>query len=254
MLASSSSPHTRTSTSPARAASARSSAASNVCTSTSLPSSLYVDSAWGECWDPFALGVALIALRQAGSTRPPTHFGTIARRSPWRDGSPMNASVPPGARTRWNSDIAVSSPGRWCSTACPITRSNDSSANGSASASASTASTSSPRPAAVSDSRRSMPGEMSVATACVDHACAQQVQREVAGAGPDLERPRVPAGRRAQRLAQLAQHLAGADLAVVDGPLRVVGVRRLIVVANVRRADAVCLDRAGRGRHGARGL
>ena len=51
----------------------------------------------------------------------------------------------------------------WCRTAWPKTRSKLSSSKGSSSASVATVSTSSPSASAVSESRRSMPGEMSVA-------------------------------------------------------------------------------------------
>ena len=59
-----------------------------------------------------------------------------------------------------------------------------------------------------------------------DHAGAQQVEREVAGARADLERARVAARLVPERLAELAGHLRLADVAVADAPLRVVVLRR----------------------------
>ena len=77
----------------------------------------------------------------------------------------------------------------WCRTAWPKTRSKLSSSKGSCSASAATVSTLeaelAPRSASASSS---IPGEMSVAVGALDHARLQQVEREVAGAGADLER------------------------------------------------------------------
>ena len=58
-----------------------------------------------------------------------------------------------------------------------------------------------------------------------DHAGAQQIEREVAGAGTDLERALVVAGLAAERLRELHQHLALARFAVVDRPLAVVAAR-----------------------------
>ena len=77
----------------------------------------------------------------------------------------------------------------------------------------------------------------------LDQPELQQVEREVPGAGPDLERIRERSrGLAAERLDQLRAHLALADLAVVDAPLGVVGRRRRIVIPRVR-----VLDLGGRG-------
>jgi hypothetical protein len=75
-----------------------------------------------------------------------------------------------------------------------------------------------------------------------DHPGAHQVEREVARARADLERPLEPAGghgERPQGLAQLARHLRLTDLVVADSPLRVVVLGGQVVVAHVRRADGV---------------
>ena len=86
---------------------------------------------------------------------------------------------------------------------------------------------------------------MSVATASPTTPGAQQVEREVAGAGADLERARrSAAGSCAERLAELAGDLRLADVAVVDAPLRVVVLGGEVVVADVGVADArrrVCM-------------
>ena len=102
--------------------------------------------------------------------------------------------------------------GRWWSTAWPRTRSNDSSANGSRSASARRTSTSRPRSVAVASSRLSIPGEMSIAVASSTIPRREQVEREVAGPGADLERAPVPTWRPTERLRQLHQHLAPPDV------------------------------------------
>jgi hypothetical protein len=78
------------------------------------------------------------------------------------------------------------------------------------------------------------------------HAGAQQVQREVAGAGADLERPPIAPRLVPERLSELALDLRLADLAVVDSPLRVVVVGGEVVVADVRVPDALrALHRPG---------
>ena len=88
---------------------------------------------------------------------------------------------------------------------------------------------------------------MSVATASVDHAGADQVDDEVAGPGADLER--APEARRlaAQRLAELAQHLALALGVVGDAPLGVVARGRQVVVADVGVEDLSLLPPCGAG-------
>ena len=79
---------------------------------------------------------------------------------------------------------------------------------------------------------------MSLHVASLDQPGAQQVQREVARAGADLERARVAARpRAAERLAHLRQHLVVPELAEVDAPLGVVVVGRDVVVARVDVAD-----------------
>ncbi len=104
--------------------------------------------------------------RQAGATRAAARLGTSAMRSPWREGSPAKTTTPPGRSTRRNSANAWSRSGRWCSTAWPSTRSNDSSSNGSASASATRRlDRRGPRRAALPSSASSIPGEMSVQVA-----------------------------------------------------------------------------------------
>ena len=80
---------------------------------------------------------------------------------------------------------------------------------------------------------------MSVQTASRDHAGAQEVQREVAGPGADLQRAVEARRRAAERLAHLAEHLRAADLAEVDAPLGVVVGGRDVVVAGVDVADGL---------------
>ena len=87
----------------------------------------------------------------------------------------MKASVPPGASTRRNSASAWSRSGRWCSTAWPSTRSNESSANGSGSASACAGLDLQRSSAAVAPSRSSIPGEMSVAVASPITPCRSRL-------------------------------------------------------------------------------
>ena len=83
----------------------------------------------------------------------------------------------------------------------------------------------------------------------LDQAGAQQVEREVAGSRADLERARVVAGRAAECLAHLREHLLAADLAEVDAPLGVVVVGRDVVVARVDVADLLVLSVGGTERH-----
>jgi hypothetical protein len=73
-----------------------------------------------------------------------------------------------------------------------------------------------------------------------------EVEREVAGAGADLEAALVHPDRLAERLAQLAGHLLAAGLLVGDPPLRVVRLRGHVVVARVDVLDRLC---RGGGRH-----
>ena len=83
-----------------------------------------------------------------------------------------------------------------------------------------------------------------------DHSSLQQVEAEVAGPGADLERPVIAVVElRTEQLAQLAEHLRPADLAEVDAPLRVIGLRGDIVVPRVRVSDLI---RAAQCLHGVR--
>ena len=73
-----------------------------------------------------------------------------------------------------------------------------------------------------------------------DHTGLEQVQREVARAGADLQRAfEAPVEPRAEHLAQLAEHLGLADLAEVDAPLGVIARRGNVVIARVYVADFV---------------
>ena len=141
----------------------------------------------------------------------------------------------------------------WWRTAWPKTRSKLSSSKGSSSASVATVVTS-PRPSAsaVAASRFSIPGEMSVAVSRSITPELDQVEREVAGAGADLQR--VAEGRAvepAERLDQLQPHLLLAGVAEVDAPLGVVLVGGGVVVAGVDVLDVLGRG-GGRGRHRAR--
>ena len=78
-----------------------------------------------------------------------------------------------------------------------------------------------------------------------DHARLHQVEREVPGARPDLQRAPERAGSPAEQLLDLAEHLGPADVAEVDAPLRVVVGGRDVVVAAVDVEDLV--GRVGRG-------
>ena len=137
----------------------------------------------------------------------------------------------------------------WWRIAWPKTRSKLSSANGSASASV--ADRRRPRARARRRSRESVasiPGEMSVAVARSISPELQQVEREVAGAGADLER----VAERARRLARrapwrsFAPHLGLADLAEVDPPLGVVLAGGGVVVAGVGVLDLARRSPSGR--------
>ena len=130
--------------------------------------------------------------------------------------------------------------GRWCRTAWPSSRSKLSSANGSDSASARAALTFEPEPPRVGVQRRDHPGRDVGAGGVRDDPGLEQVEAEVAGAGADLERAVVALVELgAEQLAELAEHLALADLAEVDPPLGVVRLGRDVVVARVDVADLV---------------
>ena len=73
----------------------------------------------------------------------------------------------------------------------------------------------------------------------LDQARAQQVEREVARPGADLERPAERPRLAAKRLSQLAEHLATGLGAEIDAPLGVVVARGDIVVADVCVLDLV---------------
>jgi hypothetical protein len=68
-------------------------------------------------------------------------------------------------------------------------------------------------------------------------AVEQEVEREVAGAGADLERVAVARRVRAERLAQLAHDLLDPDRAELDPPLGVVRRGGVVVVAGVDVED-----------------
>src|SRR4029450_2484490 len=70
-----------------------------------------------------------------------------------------------------------------------------------------------------------------------DHTGAEQVQREVAGARADLERPGGMVRLPPKRLAQLAGDLRLPDGVVLDSPLRVVAWGGEVVVAQVGVAN-----------------
>jgi hypothetical protein len=107
-----------------------------------------------------------------------------------------------------------------------------------------------PEPARVGLERLQHAGRDVGARRVLDDPGAEQVEREVAGARADLQRARVRAGRRAQQLGELAEHLRPADPAEVDAPLGVVVVGRDVVVAAVDVEDVV--GGGGRG-HAGRG-
>ena len=80
------------------------------------------------------------------------------------------------------------------------------------------------------------------------HAGAQQVEREVARAGADLERAVEALGAPAERLAQLAHHLRLPGLTVGDAPFVVVMGRSEVVIAHVRLVDRLGLHGGGKPR------
>ena len=84
-----------------------------------------------------------------------------------------------------------------------------------------------------------------------DLAGEQEVQREVAGARPDLERVAERPGAAGEDLPELAHDLLEPAGAEVDAPLGVVARGRVVVVARVDVADRL---RCGRGRHGGGGV
>ena len=88
--------------------------------------------------------------------------------------------------------------------------------------------------------RASMPGRDVRGDRRADHPGAQQVEREVAGAGADLERAVEAAARAAAAPAPCAAcrvTCAWPDLVVADAPLRVVVLGGEVVVADVGVAD-----------------
>ena len=96
--------------------------------------------------------------------------------------------MPPGRRTRRNSAKARSRSGMWWRTAWPKTRSKLASANGSVSASARTVSTSSPSSAALRASGVEHAGRDVGRGRAAGQPELQEVEREVAGPGADLQR------------------------------------------------------------------
>jgi hypothetical protein len=86
-------------------------------------------------------------------------------------------------------------------------------------------------------------------------ALLHEVEREVAGARPDLQRAGERTGVGAEQLLDLAEHLGAADLAEVDTPLGVVLGRRHVVVAAVDVEDVLgalgCGHRGRKSRTGA---
>ena len=126
----------------------------------------------------------------------------------------------------------------WCSTAWPSTRSKLVIRERQRSASAGRVPTSRPSRSALAASVCEHPRRDVAAGGVLDQPAEQQVEREVAGPRADLERARDSAPRlAAERLAELREDLALAELAEVDAPLGVVVVRGNVVVARVRVAD-----------------
>ena len=106
-----------------------------------------------------------------------------------------------------------------------------------------------PEAARVALQHREHAGRDVAAHGAAHHAGLQQVEREVARAGADLQRAREGAGLAAERLAQLRHDLSPTDGAEVDSPLGVVLGGGRVVVAGVDVAD---LGRCPRGAHRAR--
>ncbi len=144
--------------------------------------------------------------------------------------------------------------GRWCRTAWPSTRSKLPSGNGSDSASARAVRTSSAEALGVAGQHaHHARGDVGAGRFRHD-AGLEQVEAEVAGAGTDLQRPRVSAVELgSDELAELAEHLGLPDLAEVDAPLRVVARRRDVVIPGVDVPDLLrCEDRLHCAAHSVR--
>ena len=155
----------------------------------------------------------------------------------------------PGRRTRRNSAKARSRSGMWWRTAWPKTRSKLSSSKGSASASVATVVTPSrPSASAVAASRFSIPGEMSVAVSRSITPSWTQVEREVAGAGADLQRVAEASGPSSppSALTSFSRTCSWPIVAEVDAPLGVVFVGGRVVVAGVDVLDVLRAWRWGR--------
>ncbi len=87
----------------------------------------------------------------------------------------------------------------------------------------------------------------------VEQALQGEVEREIAGAGPDLERvPERPGRVVPERLGHLRADLMLADRTEIDAPLRVVGLGRHVVVAGVGVLDLLWRVRGGCGHGGKR--
>ena len=154
---------------------------------------------------PAAARPARRAARRASAAPPGGRRSARARR--------RRRSSPPGRSTRRNSAKARSRSGMWWRTAWPKTRSKLSSSKGSASASVATVVTS-VEPERVGGRRQPLqhPRRDVGRGQPLDHPELDQVEREVAGAGADLQRvaealPVEPA----ERLDQLQPHLLLAD-------------------------------------------
>ena len=212
---------------------------------------------WSTCASSAAasrVGVAVRRVRRPGpgraraprrAMRTPVRarrFHWLATASPSRVGSPAITRRPPGRSTRRASANAPRTSGRWCATACPITRSNESSANGSASASARRPSTVIPRRAPLATQTSTMPCEMSVACArSTTPPCARLSRKNPVPQPISSTSPNALAGPR-HGLAEPPERVVDAALVEADRPLVVVVLRFPVVVADV---GVLGVDRLG---------
>ena len=176
-----------------------------------------------------------------GATRPAPRLGTDASRSPSRDGSPGEHD--PAAGSQHPVKLGERAPQVGQVVQHRVAEHEVEAAGRRTAATRrrrAAALTSSPSRSALARRVETMPGEMSVQVACATTPGLQQVEAEVAGAGADLERAVIALVELGpEQLAQLAEHLALADLAEVDPPLGVVAVGGDVVVARVDVADLV---------------
>ena len=248
-FASSSSPRTRTPAKPAPRACALEVGGTKACTSTTRLERVVVGRV-GRRRRRSAPGARRTARRHSGAAARPARFGTAAIRSPWRDGSPAKSSVPPGpqhARELGERAVELGQvvQHRVAEHEVEATRPRTAARRRRTAA----VSTLEPEPARVAlAARRACRARCRCRSPRAIDAVLQQVEREVAGAGADLERARERPGLRPEQLRRPCRAPARGRLAEVDAPLGVVVGRRDVVVAAVDVEDLVGLAGAAMAR------